>query len=163
LWAATPGPFRRSGGSAFSCRHAAGATTFTGETDDIRHELRVFVSADDPVKLSVLTLENPRPRPGGSARSRITSSSWAPEGWRAASRRVVVLGGLARIFATNPYSGPFASRVAFVAASGEVLSATGDRAEFLGRNGSVAGRPRCGGADSRGDSAPASTRVRPSS
>jgi cyclic beta-1,2-glucan synthetase len=58
-WGATPGPLRRAGGGGrFICRHAAGVSRFEHEADGIRQRLEVFVSASEPVKLQVLTLEN---------------------------------------------------------------------------------------------------------
>src|SRR6185437_16082670 len=41
------------------------------------------------------------------------------------------------IFATNPFNNEFADRVAFVATSESISSATCDRKEFIGRNSSV--------------------------
>src|SRR6185295_268340 len=44
---------------------------------------------------------------------------------------------MATIFARNPYNNEFAERVACVATSERVSSATCDRKEFIGRNGSL--------------------------
>src|SRR6185503_9207634 len=41
------------------------------------------------------------------------------------------------IFARNPFNNEFADRVGFVATSEEILSATCDRKEFVGRNSSL--------------------------
>ena len=60
-----------------------------------------------------------------------------------------------RIFARNPFNNEFAGRVAFVATNEKVSSATCDRKEFLGRNGSPArpaalGRTHLAGRDGAG-------------
>jgi cyclic beta-1,2-glucan synthetase len=46
------------------------------------------------------------------------------------------------LFARNPYNTEFADRIAFFDVDDPARTLTGDRAEFLGRNGTCAARPR---------------------
>ena len=57
-WSPTPGPMTRHPASGqFVVHHSAGVTRFSRVTRGIRHELDVFVDVDDPVKFSLLTLD----------------------------------------------------------------------------------------------------------
>jgi cyclic beta-1,2-glucan synthetase len=139
VWAATPGVLKRTPRSpTWSVRHSAGVSRFQRSADGIEHELAVFVARAEPVKLSVLTLTNRSqrtrrlalfaynewtlgaPRPG--------LSSFVVTEWDAES---------AAILARNAFNAQFRERVAFAACSERVVSATGDRMEFLGRNGGL--------------------------
>jgi cyclic beta-1,2-glucan synthetase len=139
-WGATPGPLRRDdAGGRYLCRHAPGLTRFEREAAGLRQALDVFVAASEPVKFLVLTLENTGPR-----RRRLSVfgyQEWALSPPRAGDRlHVVTEHDAARraVFAHNPYNRDYALRVALAAASAPLASATGDRAEFVGRNGSLA-------------------------
>jgi cyclic beta-1,2-glucan glucanotransferase len=138
-WSPAPGPMVRGNTSGrFVIRHSAGHTRFARVTRNIRHELDVFVDADDPVKFSLLSLTND----GESTR---TLSIFAYNDWVLGPPRDSHSGHITTtydasgtIFARNTYSDDFAARVAFAHASETPRSATGDRLSFIGRNGSIA-------------------------
>ncbi len=64
IWTATPAPLRhRDRSGKWVVRHGAGHSSFEHSAHGIAHELRIFVHPDDPVKFSLLTLENLSPVP----------------------------------------------------------------------------------------------------
>ena len=138
-WSPTPGPMTRHAASGqFVVRHSAGITRFSRATRGIRHELKVFVDVDDPVKFSLLTLTND----GEATR---TLSLFSYNDWVLGAPREGQSGHITTSFdetsgtilARNSYSDHFSHRVAFSHASQTPLSATGSRRSFVGRNGSM--------------------------
>ena len=139
-WSPAPGPMgRRETSGQFVIQHSAGHTRFTRSTRGIRHELDVFVDADDPVKFSRLSLTND----GESTRtlSMFAYNDWVlgpPRDSQSGHVRTTYDEGCGTIRARNPYSDDFSARVAFAHSSEPPHSATGNRLSFIGRNGSIA-------------------------
>ncbi|MEJ1095566.1 MULTISPECIES: glucoamylase family protein [unclassified Pseudoxanthomonas] len=141
VWSPQPLPCRGEG--SYRTRHGFGYSVYEHEQDGIASELWVYVALQDPVKFSVLKLRNL------SGRSRRISATgyveWILGDLRAKSQMHIVSeqdGPGGALLARNPYSAEFSGCTAFfdvdacIPADG-ARSCTGDRAEFLGRNGDL--------------------------
>jgi cellobiose phosphorylase len=129
-----------SGGAApYVTRHGFGYSVFEHNENGIHSELLVYVAIDASVKFAVLKLRN------GSGRARRLSVTgyleWVLGDEPAKTRMHVsteIDAGDGALFACNPYNTDFAGRVAFFAVDDVAdRSFCGDRAEFLGRNGTL--------------------------
>jgi cyclic beta-1,2-glucan synthetase len=137
FWSATPLPAGR--GAPYVVRHGQGYSTFEHARHGLSSTLLLFVPATDEVKIFGLTLRNDSPRP-----RRITVTlyvEWVLGENRSRSHLHVVTSRdpeTGTLFARNAFRQEFAQRVAFLdLESGGPKTLTGDRMEFLGRNGSL--------------------------
>ena len=136
FWSPTPNPCR--GRQAYVSRHGFGYSVFEHAEDGIRSELWVYVAPDAPIKFSVLKVRNE------SGRSRKLSATgyaeWVLGDQRTKSAMHVVTQvdpGSGTLLARNRYNTEFTGRVAFFDVDDPARTVSGDRVEFLGRNGSL--------------------------
>jgi cyclic beta-1,2-glucan synthetase len=141
LWTPTPLPIREL--DAYRARHGAGYTVFEHNSHAIEQELITFVPMSDeggePVRVQLLRLRNDSSRPRKLSVTFFVE--WTLGDDRENTRMHVVTRweGTERFMtARNSYHPDFADRIAFAAISPAPESFTGDRAVFLGRNGTPA-------------------------
>jgi cyclic beta-1,2-glucan synthetase len=136
FWSPTALPSR--GARSYVTRHGFGYSVFEHTEGGIRSELWVYVALDAPIKFSVLKVRNE------SGRSRRLSATgyleWVLGDLRPKSTMHVITEvdrGSGALFARNPYNTEFADRVAFFDVDDATRTVSGDRTEFLGRNGTL--------------------------
>jgi len=133
-WSPTPMPC--PGSTPYLTRHGFGYSVFEHTETGIRSELWTFVDLVDPVKFSVLKLYNVS---GRARRLSVTGYvEWVLGDLRTKSAMHVVTeidATSGALFARNAYNTEFEGRVAFFDVDDSSRTLTGDRGEFLGRNG----------------------------
>jgi cyclic beta-1,2-glucan synthetase len=138
LWTPTPSPTRRPA-TSYLVRHGQGYSRFEHTANAIVFYMLQYVAKDDPIKISRLTIRNTS---GRTRRLTITGyAEWLLGPPRGLTTPIVITTldtDTRAIFARNPWNAPFGSRVAFADLAGRQTSWTGDRNEFLGRNGALA-------------------------
>jgi cellobiose phosphorylase len=134
----SPAPLPARGETPYNCRHGFGYTVFEHVEDGISSELWIYVAADAPIKFARLVLRNTSERP--RALSVTGYWEWVLGDYRQKNSPHVVTeldqasGGL---LARNSFNNDFEGHTAFAAVSETLFSWTGDRAEFIGRNGTL--------------------------
>ncbi|MCL4176987.1 MAG: cyclic beta 1-2 glucan synthetase [Verrucomicrobia bacterium] len=136
FWSPTPLPAR--GLTPHVIRHGFGYTVFEHTEHGIASELWVYVAIDAPVKFMVLKLRNVSGRP---RRISVTGYwEWVLGDLRHKSLLHVqteVDPRAGALLARNHYNTEFPGRIAFLDVNDAARAFTGDRKEFLGRNGSL--------------------------
>jgi cyclic beta-1,2-glucan synthetase len=134
LWTPTALPIREEGAS-YLVYHGQGYSRFEVDMHGLALELVQYVPLQDPVKISRLKITN------NSRQARNISVTsyveWVLGPARAATAPYIVTEidpETGAMFARNPLSNDYGSRVAFTDLDGRQSSWTGDRTEFLGRN-----------------------------
>ena len=142
-WSPTPAPATGSG--TYTTRHGFGYSVFEHSEDGLASELRTFVATDAPLKFMLFKLGN---HSGRARRLSLTALFELVLGEHRAGNMPYVVTevdpGSGALLARNAYASEFSRRVAFLDCSEEQRTHTGDRLEFLGRNGDLA-RPACMG------------------
>ena len=137
VWCPTALPIRDET-AVYIARHGQGYSRFQHESHGIALDLLEFVPLADPVKIVRLTLTNNSGRP---RRISVTAYvEWVLGSSRTVSAPFVVTEidpGSGAMFARSAMQGEFAGRIAFADLAGKQVNYTGDRAEFLGRNGTL--------------------------
>ncbi len=135
VWTPTPLPVPAS--SPYVVRHGQGYTVFEHTSHEVGQELTLFVPTVDPVKLIVLKLRNL----GREAR-KLSATFYAE--WVLGTVRdnapMQVITEVDRdgvLLARNAFNVDFPTAVAFADVNVRARTVTGDRTEFLGRNGSL--------------------------
>ncbi|NTW01669.1 MAG: glycosyl transferase, partial [Oscillochloris sp.] len=135
IWSPMPYP---AGAGHVRVRHGFGYSSFERRRGDIESTLTLCVPNDDPVKLYRLRLRNHDTQP-----AQLTATlyvEWVLGVFRAQMAPYIVTTYdemSATLLAHNTYNTEFAGRAAFLAASEQAVSYTGDRTEFIGRNGDL--------------------------
>jgi len=137
FWSPTPLPAR--GKSGYVCRHGFGYSVFEHYEAGIASELFTYVAMDAPVKFVVVKLRNQSKR----ARSLSLTGYWelVLGEWRHANLMHIVTEtdpNTGALFAHNAYGRECANRVVFAHVNERERSVSGNRTEFIGRNGSLA-------------------------
>jgi cellobiose phosphorylase len=134
----SPAPLPACGATSYLTRHGFGYSCFEHVEDGIRSDLCVFVDVEAPVKYSMLKLVNESGRP---RRLSVTGYvEWVLGDLRPKSQMHVITEldpASGALFARNAYNTEFADRIAFFDVDETVRTASGDRTEFIGRNGNL--------------------------
>jgi len=136
FWSPTPLP--APGATPYVIRHGFGYSVFEHAENGIISELTVYVAKDAPVRFSAFKLQNLSGRP----RRISVAGYWE---WVLGDQRqrnllhvqTEVDHKTGALLARNFYNTDFSKGVAFVDVADSARTLTGDRKEFLGRNGSM--------------------------
>ncbi|MXP39508.1 glycosyl transferase [Erythromicrobium ramosum] len=137
VFSATALPVRDAG--RYVARHGFGYSRFEHEADGIAVDLLHFVPLADPLRISRVRLTNRSDR--ARQLSVTTYAEWVLGTARGMTAPFIITAHDAQsgaLTARNPWNAGFADRLAFACISAREISWTGDRTEFLGRNGAMA-------------------------
>jgi len=136
FWSATALP--RGGRSSYITKHGFGYSIFEHIEEGIHSEMTVYVDKDAPVKFTVLKIRN---YSGAIRRLSVTGyTEWVLGDLKPKTAMHIyteIEPVSAAFLAKNPYFTEFDGRVAFFDTDDVTKTFTGDRTEFIGRNGNL--------------------------
>ena len=134
----SPAPLPARGSSTYTVRHGFGYSVFEYSEDGIQSQLWVYVSPSKSIKFNVIKIKNNSGRP---RRLTVTGyAEWVLADTRSKSLMHIVTeldANSGALFARNAYNTEFKEQVAFFDVDDASRYITGDRTEFIGRNGSL--------------------------
>ncbi|HEX3859055.1 MAG TPA: glucoamylase family protein [Pseudolabrys sp.] len=137
VWGPTALPIRDKAAS-YSASHGQGYSRFEYASRGIALELMQYVPVDDSIKISRLKIIN---QSGRERRLSVTAYvEWVLGTSRSASAPFIVTEiepQTGAMLARNPWNAEFSERVAFADLNGRQTAWTGDRTEFIGRDGGL--------------------------
>jgi cyclic beta-1,2-glucan synthetase len=137
VWSPTALPIREKG-SPYVATHGQGYSRFEHSAHGVALELLQYVPVDDAIKISRLKITNQSTR---VRRFSITAYvEWVLGASRTVTEPFVVTEidpQTGAMFAQNPWSNEFGEQVAFADLAGRQAAWTGDRVEFVGRDGTL--------------------------
>ncbi|MEF2229693.1 MAG: glucoamylase family protein [Pseudodesulfovibrio sp.] len=136
FWSPTPLPCR--GTTPYVTRHGFGYSVFEHAERGVVSELWVYVALDDAVKFAVLKVRNESDR--ARRLSATGYAEWVLGDLRSKTAEHVVTEidlNSGALFARNSYNTEFSGRTAFFDVDETTRTVSGDRAEFIGRGGTL--------------------------
>ena len=135
----SPAALPARGQTPYICRHGFGYSVFEHKESGIVSELWVYVAVDASVKFCRLLVRN---ESGKSRTLSVTSYIELVLGEMRSKTGMHIVTEIdprtGTLFARNSYNADFPGRIVFLDVNEEMGSFSGDRTEFLGRNGSMA-------------------------
>ncbi|MBN1445162.1 MAG: cyclic beta 1-2 glucan synthetase [Candidatus Omnitrophica bacterium] len=137
FWSASPMPAR--GKNSYVSRHGFGYSVFEYAGQGISSEMWTYAATDSPVKFISIKLRNTS---GRKRRIAVTGYMEPVMGQHREKTQMYIVSEIdpesRAFFARNPFSMDFPDHVIFFEVNAAERTATGDRTEFIGRNGSLA-------------------------
>jgi cyclic beta-1,2-glucan synthetase len=134
----SPMPLPRRGATPYVTRHGFGYSVFEHTERGIYSEVLVYVALDSAIKFTVLKIKN---NTGQSRRLSVTGyTEWVLGDIRTKTAMHIITDidlQSGAIFARNPYNTEFPNHVAFFNTNALTRTFSGNRTEFLGRNGTL--------------------------
>ncbi len=136
FWSPTPLP--APGSNDYLNRHGFGYSVFEYSIYDLKSELWIYVDVEAPVKFWLMKVRN-----DSNTTRRLSATAFLELvlGENRSKNQMHVRTEMdpmtGAVFAVNPYNTEFSERVVFLEANESRRSITGDRAEFIGRNGTL--------------------------
>jgi cyclic beta-1,2-glucan synthetase len=138
LWSPTALPIRDEA-ATYVARHGRGYSSFQHTAHGIASDLTQLVPLHDPIKISRLRLRNTSDRTRHISVTAYVEWVLGPSRSGGAPFLTTEMDAASgAMFARNAWSADFGTRVAFADLKGAQTDWTGDRREFIGRNGTLA-------------------------